>query len=367
MYIRACSATPAVCLGTAALAWFAVGCSPTDYTSSPDPAVDPDLQPPATGAIVGTSMPGTWRPFSDTSPWNMPIAPDAPVHPLHTTILAHMARTSTVRFGNSYLPPLWVVENYDRMTKHPYHSAKIFDPWDCCPRDSVADVLLPIAPFMYEEPTTDSHIIVLDRQYGRLFECSSFDWFPGFGPVGTTFNIWEEHGDGYGTPFGWDRWQLQGGRGSGVPVIAGLLRPEEIEDGEIRHALAFTFENVRMGDNGENIFLWPPAARSDGKDIGEQFPIEGMRFQIWPQLGEDVFDLWGLDEPARIVARALQKYGAYLVDRGGDWAFQIQLLGATPDESRAQWDARFPTLYNDFRKIPTVAFRVLYTGEPTTR
>ncbi|MBZ0269660.1 hypothetical protein K8I85_16030 [bacterium] len=366
MQIRARFAVLFLCLCSATLALLSVGCSRhTDFSAAPQP-VDPDALPPTVGAMVGNSMPGTWRPFSDTSPWNTPIAPDVQIHPLHVTIMTYMTRTTNVRFGNSYLPPFWVVESYDRMTKYPYHSAKIFDPWDCCPKDSVADVLLPIAPFMYEEPTSDSHITILDRQHGRFFECSYFDWFPGFGPVGTTFNIWDEHGDGYGTPFGWDRWQLQGGRGSGVPVIAGLLRPEEIEAGEIRHALAFTFANVRMGDNGENLFLWPPAARSDGKDIGEQFPIEGMRFQLWPTLDDTIFDLWGLDEPTRVVARALQTYGAYLVDRGGDWAFQVQLLGRTKEESRDEWDARFPTLYDDIQKIPAAAFRVVYTGEPTS-
>lgn len=365
MQMRVRSSIPFVCLFLTAC-HLAAGCARTDTTVSPEPATDPQLQPPTVGSIVGSSMPGTWRPFSNTSPWNTPIPDGALLHPLHYRITGLMTRTPNLRFGNSYLPPMWVVENYDRMTKAPYRSAKIFDPWDCCPRDSIADVLLPIAPFMYEEPTIDSHIIILDRQYGRLFECSYFDWLEESGPTGTTFNIWSVDGEGYGTPFGWERWQLQGGRGSGVPVIAGLVRPEEIETGEIRHALAFTFVNTRMGDDGENLFLWPPAARSDGKDIGEEFPIEGMRFQMWPQIGEEVFDFWGLDEPARVVARALQTYGAYLVDRGGDWAFQVQLLGPTPEESRDEWDARFPTLYDDFKKIPSAALRVVYTGEPTS-
>ena len=44
-----------------------------------------------------------------------------------------------------------------------------------------------------------------------------------------------------------DNWTVAGGRGSGVPIIAGLIRPEEVElaassagDGKIHHALAFS-------------------------------------------------------------------------------------------------------------------------------
>jgi len=315
--------------------------------------------------IYGNSMPGDWRPFHPLTVWNTKVPPGSVTHPLNDTIMGTMTRTENIRFGNRYLPPFWVVERYDNMQKHPFRSAKIFDPWDCCPKDSVADILLPIVGAMYEEPTLDSHIIIYDREYERIFECSYFDWLEGEEPIGTTFNIWAAYGPGFGLPWGWDRWQLQGGRGTGVPVIAGLIRPEEIAYGEIRHALAFTFGDLRMGENGENMFLVPPACRSDGLSIGEEYPIAGMRFQLDPALGDADWDALGLGADARVVARAAQQYGAYLVDKGGDWAFQLQLMGPTPEMSRAFYDDAFPGLYHDLKQIPTSAFHIVYTVEPT--
>lgn len=355
--------------------------------ASKETVVDISTPLEALGDPYNNSLPGHWRPFADFSPWNIPLEPvgtgvpenggarqamlwrdrdstgtyrSAPIHPLNDAIMATMTRTSNIRFGNSYLPPLWVVYNYDTFEQHFYYSDKIFDPFDCCPRDDISDTPMPIVREMYDEPTSDGHIIIYDKKYEQFFECSRFDWPNPGEPHGTTFNIWQNEGDGYGIANASQRWQLQGGRGSGVPIIGGLIRPEEIEYGVIRHALAFTFGDNRKDSSGGQMFISPPAARSDGKLVGEQYPIEGMRFQLDPD-----YDISNLNQSAQVVAQALRDYGAYLVDNGGDWAFQLQLLGATESSSRAEWDSRAPGLYTGIQAIPTNQFRVIYTGEPT--
>lgn len=110
------------------------------------------------------------------------------------------------------------------------------------------------------------------------------------------------------------------------------------------------------------MFIAPPACRADGKDVGEQFPIEGMCFQLDPALTERDFDSWGLTPEARVVARALQTYGMYLGDRGGNWAVQVQLLSENPAEHRARWEERLPGLYRAIERIPTAAFRIVDRG-----
>jgi hypothetical protein len=186
-------------------------------------------------------------------------------------------------------------------------------------------------------------------------------------PHCTTFNIWSLGGPGVGNSNEGDRWGTRGGRGSGFPLIAGLLRPEEVEVGEIRHALTFTFSEVRGMADGSDIFIAPPACRGDGDFVGTQYPIEGMLFQLDPEATNADFDAWGLTAEGRIVARALQLYGMFLGDRGGDMKIQVQLLSPNASKHRSLWDARLPDLYRTVEKIPTNRLRVIYTGEPTIK
>ncbi|MBI4709752.1 MAG: hypothetical protein HY759_01385 [Nitrospirae bacterium] len=184
--------------------------------------------------------------------------------------------------------------------------------------------------------------------------------------IKTELNIWRLDGTGVGDYKEGERWQVRGGRGSGFPLIAGLIRPEELKAGEIRHALVFTSPKNRQAENVKNIFL-PPASRSDGRHAGRQYPIEGMRFQLDPLLTEKDFDKWGLSREGKIIARTLQKYGMFLGDNGGAMALQAQLLAPSSDGNRKKWDKLFPGFYKNVEKIPVNKFRVVYTGEPVVK
>jgi hypothetical protein len=334
-------------------------------------------------AVLGNSLPGTWRPFATNSPWNTPIPEDAQSHPKSARIISFVAsRAGNLRFINSYLPPIWVVNStnaqpvggaaratapapMDLQWVH-VHSKIIFDSWD---RDDngISDVPIPLARGLYPEPTRDGHICIVDPFRKVSYEMSKFaGWHTG-PPRCTTFNIWDLSGDGVGSPSEGRRWWARGGRGSGFPVIAGILRPEELSAGEIRHALVFTFGQNRRGPDKLNIMMHPPACRSDGRYVGEQYPIEGMRFQLDPTLTERDFAQWGLTREGEIVALALQRYGMFLGDNGGDMALVVQLLGPSRRANRTAWDAQFPGFYETIERIPVSRLRVVYTGEPTLR
>jgi hypothetical protein len=361
------------------------------YTSAPPPKTN---APPvntnfeyypgdySAEGVLGNSLPGTWRPFSADSPWNTPIAGDAATHPDSGQIMSFITgRRSNIRFGNEYLVPVWVVNsgnarpvgtptNPDRpMDLHWVHmnSPNIFDTWDQ-DNNGVSDIPFPLAKGTYPEPTADGHICIIDPFKKVAYEMSRHPGWTNNTPTCTTLNVWDLTGDGTGNPFEGKKWWARGGRGSGFPIIAGLLRPEEVLSGEIRHALTFTFGSNRKSDDGtDQIMIRPVACRSDGQDIGPQYPIEGMLFQLDPSLTEADFDRWGLTREGKVLARALQKYGMYLGDIGGDLALQVQLLGSTAAESRAAWDRLIPGFYSNVNKIPSNLFRVVYTGEPTLR
>jgi hypothetical protein len=351
--------------------------------------------------VIGNSLPGTWRPFSTNSPWNTVISDNTPTYPESKQIMEFIAsRARHVRLINSYLIPIWVVNSEnarsDNTTPTPtgngasqtvkllptvtlpvapesmdlrwvrVRSKIIFDTWDQN-RDGLSDVPLPLAKRMYAEPNEDGHICVVDPFKKVSYEMSRYyGWKDGL-PECTTFNIWDLTGEGVGNPREGERWWARGGRGSGFPIIAGMVRPEELMTGNIRHALLFTFGDNRKAAGNRNIMIHPPACRSDGRKVGSQYPIEGMRFQLNSELTDSDFDQWNLTREGKILARALQEYGMFLSDNGGDMAIAVQLLGPTQRANRRAWDTLFPGFYKCVDNIPINQFRIVDTVKPTLR
>jgi chitodextrinase len=315
---------------------------------------------------LGISMPGAWRPFNAASPWNTPIPLNAPTHVDSDVIMGTVrSEASNVRFGNSYLPPMHVIDS-DHLDRFVYETTtNIYSVWDK-DHDDRTDDAWPATELAFIEPTGDGHLILVDvrdTNHPVAIETSRAWWETPTQPRSSTFNVWDLNGPGWEWPVDdpSGRWRQFGGRGSGFPIIAGLIRPEEIEVGEVRHALVFTFsENKGSSSAGCQTFVSPPGARSDGRFVGRQYPAEGMLLQLVAT--EADLDRWGLGEAAKIVARAMMRYGMYNGDNGGAMAVQLQLLGPDESTNRSEWDARFPDLYRDIRKIPTDAFRVVDTG-----
>ncbi len=134
------------------------------------------------------------------------------------------------------------------------------------------------------------------------------------------------------------------GRGAGLPYLAGLVRRCELARGRIGHALAFAY------DSPSPAFVYPASA-SDGAGVrGVDLP-EGARLQLSPRLGEARFDAWGLSPEGKAIARALQRYGMYVVDNSGSSKI---FLEARPT---AAWDGDITrTLVS---AIPWKEFRVV--------
>jgi hypothetical protein len=309
--------------------------------------------------IIGNSLPGSWRPFGDDSPWNTPIPEDAIPHPNSDKIIATMvSEARNIRFANSYTIPIWIV-NSDNMLFHIADSPYPFDTWDQN-FDGKTEAGVPIDSSMWGEQTEDGHICIIDPFKMLAWEMSRFKGMKNGVIDCSTFNIWDLKDKGVGDPNEGIRWRARGGRGSGFPEIAGLVRPEEVAAGEIRHVLVFTFSKNRKD------LILSPACRSDGKYSGTQYPIEGMRFQLDPSLTDADFTHWGLTPEGKILARTLQKYGMLDCDNGGAIALMPQLLDRDINVHRAKWDSLFPGFYDAVKKIPTNKFRVVYTGEPVT-
>jgi hypothetical protein len=93
--------------------------------------------------------------------------------------------------------------------------------------------------------------------------------------------------------------------GSRIARHAGVITEAEMTAGVINHALFFSSNQVGGG------FRFPAAKTDQGGGAPAQ---EGMRIQLDPSFNVAASNL---SRPAKIIAVALQRYGAYVGDGGG--------------------------------------------------
>jgi hypothetical protein len=111
-----------------------------------------------------------------------------------------------------------------------------------------------------------------------------------------------------------------GPRASGATLSGGLIRPGEVQAGVITHALACAAPKHVIGPPVS------PARTSDGSGGSGAMPM-GSRLQLDPSL--NVASL-GLEPGEEMIARALQTYGAYVVDSSSAMACYAQGGGSYP-------------------------------------
>lgn len=163
-----------------------------------------------------------------------------------------------------------------------------------------------------EDCDGDRHIIVLDQDNCILYEVF-YAWPDGDG------GWWAGSGAIYdlsSNALRPDRWTSADA--AGLPILPGLIRYEEILEGEIKHAIRFTAEETQMA------YLWP--ARHYASDLtGEEYPPMGLRVRLKAD-----FDTSGYSPEVQIILEAMKTYGLILADNGSPW-----FISGGPDE---RWD-----------------------------
>lgn len=128
-------------------------------------------------------------------------------------------------------------------------------------------------------------------------------------------------------------------RASGVPLLAGLLLPEDVQSGIIQHALAYAIPGPRSG-------AYSPPATSDEADFYNTNPnaiAQGQRIRMRPALVDaagNPLNEAALSPITQMVIAALRTYGAYLVDNAGGFGFYAEdwhtaALNLTDDQVNA--------------------------------
>ncbi len=143
---------------------------------------------------------------------------------------------------------------------------------------------------------------------------------------------------------------------AGYPIAPLLFSADEVKAGEIKHAIRFILPNARIRDG---VYLHPATHSTGAASGGPATPPYGTRLRLRAD-----FPLASLPgEGARVVARALQRYGMLLADGGN-----IALTAQSDRFTRAKWDgllgARDLALLKvgDFEMVAG-GTRIPYTGD----
>ncbi len=270
-----------------------------------------------------------WRPFNNNSIWNTKIPSDAKTDLQSAQLIDSLAIggfyinihdwSIPVYFVNSdTIPKVNVINSrpgiYGKGFKEPNH--------------------IPILPNFIASPPvsdfSDNHLCIIDTN--KMIEWDMWaarknkkgNWTTGLGAV-TDLNSsgvekpWFEHEnefDGHRS------------RAGGFPLIAGLIRPDEIKAGKIEHALVFAYQR------GRSEFFIPPAstAQSTINEMNNKFGIPmGGHIQLDPGINVDTLEL---NRGGKIIARALQEYGAF----NGDYAGATVLYADNSPSALKQWE-----------------------------
>lgn len=94
---------------------------------------------------------------------------------------------------------------------------------------------------------------------------------------------------------------------AGLPILPGLARLDEVQAGEIRHALRVTFEDTQRA------FVLP-ATHYASSTTDPNAPPMGLRLRL-----KAGYSLDGFTGQARVILTALKRYGLIVADNGSNW------------------------------------------------
>lgn len=191
----------------------------------------------------------------------------------------------------------------------------------------------------------DCHLIVVDRANQRLYE------------------MWRtnlENGTFYGGCLAvWDMSRVYGsaGRGrdctsadaAGFPIAPLLFSADEVAAGAISHAIRFILPNTRIR---RRVYVAPATHSTEATSGPVYAPPYGARFRLRAD-----FPLESLPgDGARVVARALQRYGMFLADAGN-----VALTAQSDRAAATKWNELLGS--RDLELIQITDFEMIEGGE----
>jgi len=243
------------------------------------------------GTVDYPPPPSVYPFWSADSYWHKKIPVDAKVHPNSAQMIDWLMAFEDHNDGHPTINyKRWTAPVYDAYASTPKHTVQRLDFGDYLYNVPIPDGATP-------DQESDGWMIIIDwynwvaydfwriRQENGQWICNA-GW------------KWDLSGSGVGVD---GKWTVHG---SSTMLLAMIIRPEEIEAGVIEHPLACAF---RWTATRKTNHVYPPACTTDGKSTNSLAILEGSRIQLNPNLN---LDSYGLSRTAKIIAKALQDYGA---------------------------------------------------------
>src|SRR5438309_2579727 len=175
----------------------------------------------------------------------------------------------------------------------------------------------------------DRHALMVDRDTCVLYELYAADWNNGH-PTAGSGAVFDLKSNALRPP----TWTSADA--AGLPILPGLLRPDQAQSGPVDHAIRFTTQRT------DKSFIWP-ARHQAGSANDPNLPPMGARFRL-----RGDFNMAGYRPDTQVVLRAMQHYGLLLADNGSNWYFQ-----GTAENG---WDDGF---ISDLKRVPASAFEAV--------
>ncbi len=308
--------------------------------------------------------------FSDQSYWNTPLPADAPVADRNDHFI-ELLRRSHAEVGFHLNTQQWTIPIYEVDEETPRvsisrrlpdhigegrflyeHSKPTLTPDHPVGHAPGFGPTIPMPTAAEPDAMTDGHLTLIDRRAQQAWDLwgaaqrEDGSWWC---CSGITYAL-----DGPGV-FDPTEFAIRNGesihlygpcRAAGVPNIAGLVLYHEIQRGRIEHKLAFATRFAALLEHDA------PATWTDG-GIPGGIP-EGITIQLDPALDLSPFSL---SPAALIIARALQEYGAVLVDVALGSTLSVESVNGHADRT---WDGTLSD--RDLHNLPFEHFRFLDPG-----
>lgn len=270
--------------------------------------------------IYAATTRSPFRFFAPDSVWNRPVRASASLAPRSADLIAafdaEIAREALATHGPtvntiSYSVPIYTVPANQPtvMVQLVNHSPE--------PALQLAWSAVPLPPNAQPAAGGDKHLVVWQPSTDRLWEFWHLEqtptgWQAAWG--GAIQNVSSDSG-AYG-PQAWpgaqSRW---GASGTSLSIAGGLITLEDLELGQINHALAMAIPDVRAG------VYAAPAHKSDGKSTEPLTLPEGVHLRLNPKLNLAALHLPRL---TLMIAQAAQHYGIVVRDKASHVVFYAE-------------------------------------------
>jgi hypothetical protein len=261
-----------------------------------------------------------FRFFSPTSPWNEPLPRGAAIDPASGEVVGALYREVKRELEEGQGPSISTTSSsvpiYTVPPDQPTVPVRLASPFQV-PALSAAWSAVPLPPEAQPAAGNDRHLVVWQPSTDSLWE---------FWHLEKTGETWQAEWGGaiqdvssdpgvYGTGAWPGATRSWGASASSLSIAGGLITLEDLEHGEINHALAIGVPTVRAGDYAA------PAERSDGTSTNPAALPEGAHLRLDPRL-----ELWRLHlRPLTLMlARAAKRYGIIVRDGAGSVTFYGQ-------------------------------------------